>query len=201
MVTEPPAVAVDDAPFPAAEAMFVFRSHRWTWFDEVIEFPLQMVSTTMFPAVVPVTVTLGEVMAPNPVTGVPSGVAWSTPVNDTDPAEWSFADPVVVANTVFAPVAGAISRRSRRQERPVEPTGLAVPAGRYALLMVSDEDGEDTLEVHAPDGTVQRLAGLDLGRVTALAPSRKSSTTRWTASHGNGPAAACSSTAAASSAM
>src|SRR5215207_10331870 len=104
MVTEPPPAAVDCAPFPAALLPLLFNNQRWVWFDEVIGAPLQTASITMFPAVVPVTATVGvPVLAA--VTGVPSGVVWSTPVNDTDPAlKWS-TDVLAVTRTVFAPVA------------------------------------------------------------------------------------------------
>ena len=39
------------------------------------------------------------------------------------------------------------------------------------VVAISDEDGEDAIEVHTADGTARRLAGLDLGRVIILTPS------------------------------
>jgi len=44
-------------------------------------------------------------------------------------------------------------------------------SGGEHVVAISDEDGEDTIEVYAPNGGARRLGGLDLGRVTALAPS------------------------------
>lgn len=112
IVTVPPADAVEDAPFPPAEAMLVLRSHRFVWVELRTPAPVQTASMTMFPDVVPVTAALGVVPLPNAVTAVPRGLVWLTPVNDTDPAEIASILLLVVTTTVFAPVAGAISRNN-----------------------------------------------------------------------------------------
>jgi len=83
-------------------APLVFFNHRGVCVLLLTAVPVHTASTTMFPEVVPVTVTLGAVLEPNAVTAVPTPLA---PVNDTDPAV--IVDAVDTVNaTVDAPVAG-----------------------------------------------------------------------------------------------
>jgi tricorn protease len=57
-----------------------------------------------------------------------------------------------------------------------QPDGVRYRLSRFtgdgeAVVTVSDEDGDDVIEVHPDDGAVRRLTGLKLGRITALSVS------------------------------